>query len=301
MKETSKVIMGATLVMVLSLAIVLCLVLVLLAELYCSVLLRRRQLRTMPKGSVTAANSAEAVEAPVAHGQDRPPMSSASPLSSFIYQGVLDAPRSFLFPKLPSRREQRRREPDDVENQCSRFRRFLGVESSPGSNPSPCQPSILSSPSSPYVTVGELGPSAPALVPEDVAVMTGGVREVGSRRRKEELVVYISNPVYDRNPNGRSKRIDDTPFETPDTSPSRLETDVSPGEDEDKAMQVEKSPCSPEVISTPPLSPMKELPANACSVSLGTAGSPGSTGCESNSQNDASSSTLGTPCTSPSW
>ncbi|KAL1089216.1 hypothetical protein V6Z11_D07G005600 [Gossypium hirsutum] len=66
MKGTSKVIMGATLVMAASLAIVLGIILVFLAELYCFLCLRRP--------------------------------SSSSSLSSVYAQGVLHAPTNFLFP-----------------------------------------------------------------------------------------------------------------------------------------------------------------------------------------------------------
>ncbi|KAB2019565.1 hypothetical protein E1A91_D07G005000v1 [Gossypium mustelinum] len=82
MKGTSKVIMGATLVMAASLAIVLGIILVFLAELYCFLCLRRRQLKssaTPPTNTTTTA-------------------SSSSSLSSVYAQGVLHAPTNFLFP-----------------------------------------------------------------------------------------------------------------------------------------------------------------------------------------------------------
>ena len=58
MKGASKVIMGATLVMVVSLAIVLGLILVLLVELYCSLLLRRRRQLKDSTASYTITNTA---------------------------------------------------------------------------------------------------------------------------------------------------------------------------------------------------------------------------------------------------
>ncbi|GJR60643.1 hypothetical protein Tco_1502805 [Tanacetum coccineum] len=90
--------------------------------------------------------------------------------------------------------------------------------------------------------------------------------------RKDELgLFYISNPVFDDGENGRRK-MGATPFETPETSPSRLETE---GDDEEE-----------EIMSvTPPLTPMKKLPAAV--VDGGGV---------------SSTSSSGTPCTSSfSW
>lgn len=85
MKGTSKVIMGATLVMAASLAIVLGLILVFLAELYCFLLLRRRQL----KSSATT---------PTPTPTNTTTTPSSSSLCSVYAQGVLHAPTNFLFP-----------------------------------------------------------------------------------------------------------------------------------------------------------------------------------------------------------
>ncbi|GKC38034.1 hypothetical protein Tco_1050418, partial [Tanacetum coccineum] len=89
--------------------------------------------------------------------------------------------------------------------------------------------------------------------------------------RKDELgLFYISNPVFEDGENGRRK-MGATPFETPETSPSRLETE---GDDDDEIMSV-----------TPPLTPMKKLPAAV--VDGGGV---------------SSTSSSGTPCTSSfSW
>ncbi|KAM7509504.1 hypothetical protein LguiA_019957 [Lonicera macranthoides] len=90
-------------------------------------------------------------------------------------------------------------------------------------------------------------------------------------------LVYISNPIYDNEA--------DTPFETPDTSPSRLGGEGSSGEE-----------------GSPAVTPMKKLPADGCSVSLRDLGTSGSE--DSNySKNGgySSSSASGSPCTSPSW
>lgn len=77
-----------------------------------------------------------------------------------------------------------------------------------------------------------------------------------------------------------------TPFETPESSPSRLETgessSSSSGEEEDNDI-IE--------VSTPTLAPMKDLPEKACSVSLKNVETSAS---ESNSSS-------GSPYTSPSW
>ncbi|GAB2292234.1 hypothetical protein Dimus_026483 [Dionaea muscipula] len=311
MKETSKVIMGATLVMVLSLAIVLSLVLVLLAELYCSLLLRRRRQLGTPKSSAAAAAAAET---PVSQPRDQTVLHSS--LSSFISQGVLDAPRSFLFPKLPpSKREQQQLQLDDLEKQWSNFHHFLTIGSSPESNTS-LHPSSLSSwpPPPPSYTPqrGKPGPSTAAPMAEDTLVCGGGgacdvVCHSGS---KEQLVyISISNPIYDIDPVDPTIQMgfDTTPFQTPDTSPSRLEKEDGCSSGEQEIVVEELSPCVgpiPQVLLTPPLTPIKELPAEACSVALREAGSLATSGgtSESNSHNGASSSsTSGTPRTSPSW
>ncbi|KAG8376008.1 hypothetical protein BUALT_Bualt09G0018300 [Buddleja alternifolia] len=85
-----KVIMGATVVMVATVAIILGLVLVLLAELYCSLLLRRCPHHPR-KSSSTPTNAAQL-----------PNLSpTPSTLSPFYAPGVVRAPRSFLFPAPP--------------------------------------------------------------------------------------------------------------------------------------------------------------------------------------------------------
>lgn len=81
----------------------------------------------------------------------------------------------------------------------------------------------------------------------------------------------------------------------PHTSPSRFETSGSSGEDDAQG--------SPPPSLTPPLTPMKKLPAaEGSSVSLRDATSLGTSGSDSHSINGpSSSSSLDTPCTSPSW
>ncbi|EFH51769.1 hypothetical protein ARALYDRAFT_484701 [Arabidopsis lyrata subsp. lyrata] len=94
--------------------------------------------------------------------------------------------------------------------------------------------------------------------------------------------IYISNPMYSNEATSKPT----TPFETPESSPSRLETgessSSSSGEEEDNDI-IE--------VSTPTLAPMKDLPEKACSVSLKNVETSAS---ESNSSS-------GSPYTSPSW
>ncbi|KAK8595613.1 hypothetical protein V6N13_000318 [Hibiscus sabdariffa] len=247
MKGASKVIMGATLVMVVTLAIVLALILVLLAELYCSLLLRRRRSR---KHSTT--NTATAPTTPTITD------STTSPLSSFHAQGVLHAPRDFLFPAA----ELRGREP----------------------NTRPHRIGILS-PTSPSTSFAASPNNA-----EETSVQACS----GSSGSGVEDLVYISNPVYDNDAAA------DTPFETPDTSPSRLEkiSGTSSGEEDEKGCFGMYSPPP----FTPPLSPMKELPAQACSVPLRDVGSLATSVSDSNCNDGISSSSSScSPRTSPSW
>lgn len=90
-----------------------------------------------------------------------------------------------------------------------------------------------------------------------------------------------------------------TPFETPESSPSRLETEDSSSSSEDDNVNGDY---------TPTLTPMKDLPEKACSVSLqDNARSLESSASESNSNNEKDkdgglSTSSGSPSyTSPSW
>ncbi|EOA25356.1 hypothetical protein CARUB_v10018686mg [Capsella rubella] len=94
--------------------------------------------------------------------------------------------------------------------------------------------------------------------------------------------IYISNPIY-----STSKQT--TPFETPQSSPSRLE------DEEDDTIQEEVS------TTTPTLSPMKDLPEKACSVSLKDIETSPSESKNNNNGESSSSSSSGSPYTSPSW
>ncbi|XVE54285.1 hypothetical protein DITRI_Ditri03aG0068600 [Diplodiscus trichospermus] len=292
MKGASKVIMGATLVMVVSLAIMLGLILVLLAELYCSLLLRRRQLKQSASGSTvsnTATAATAATNATTRTSSFPPPDyhrdQSTSPLGSFYAQGVLHAPRNFLFPAVQKELEN--------ENHPTLLHQVLEVHAQE-SNTSPHHVGILSptSPSASFAT-------SPNHV-QEISIQVGPRSSNACAARGVENFVYISNPIYD-NDAGRP----DTPFETPDTSPSCLENcDSSGGDDDDDDNKAEPSQSHVGLYSppmTPPLSPMKKLPAQACSVSLRDATFLVTSGSDSNSNNGHSSSSSGSPCTSPSW
>ncbi|PIN10764.1 hypothetical protein CDL12_16641 [Handroanthus impetiginosus] len=237
---TSKVILGATLAMFVTLAVVLSLVLVLLAELYCSLFFRRRQ----AKSSTTTATVNDDSE------NTHQPNSTPS-LCNFYSQGVLRAPRSFLFPASATM---------DLEKQQP----HLHIPNHNSSAPSSSYPWPIQESSPPSANT--------------------------SGRTSTEQLIYICNPIYDNEANIRIISKIDTPFETPGSSPSRLET----GEGSSTP------PSSP--TTTPPLTPMKKLPEQGTSVSLRDARSICPTGSDSNSNNDGiSSSSSGSPCTSPSW
>lgn len=281
MKGTSKVIMGATLVMVVSLAIVLGLVLVLLIELYCSLLLRRRRLRN------TTPNTTTNISSPL-HTQTQE--QSASPLSSFYAQGVLDAPRSFLFPAVSSKETK-----VEMKNQSFQLHHSVLDIHTQEPNTSPHCLGIISpsSPSTSFITPPQPIQETTAQVGSNSAcddkACGGGIGG--------EHFVYISNPIYDNDACRLSRA--DTPFETPDTSPSRLKSGGGSSSEDEIA---QASPSSPQSVpNTPPLTPMKKLPAEACSVSLRDARSLGTSGSDSVSNNGHSSSSSGSPCTSPSW
>ncbi|KAJ8770977.1 hypothetical protein K2173_022878 [Erythroxylum novogranatense] len=246
--------MGATLVMVVTLAIVLGLVLVLLAELYCTLLVRRRQLRFAPSSATASTNTTHA-------GPQN--QSFSRHLSSYYCQGVLQAPRSFLYPSIP--RKGNNQAAETRNKQCHPLHRVIQVLIQE-SNVIPQEIGIIKS--SPPTTSLETSPRSelPARTRNEKACAVAG-----------EQLVYISNPIYD---NEASKPgMADTPFQTPDTFPS-----------------------SPNILfRSPPLTPMKKLPAEACSVPMRDARSLGTSGSDSVTNNGLSSSSSGTPCTSPSW
>lgn len=277
MKGTSKVIMGATLIMVVTLAVVLGLILVLLTELYCSLLLRRRRhLRASATASAAAATTIRtnaSSSSPTSHPQQNHP-----PLFSSIYaQGVIQAPRSFLFPLVSSKEELTEAKKQLVEL----HQQAIQIQTR----------DFITSPRH----LGLVSASSPS---QPVQEVHGSVQEGDDDTSKGticgEHLVYISNPIYENDEEGKeSSSGSDTTFQTPHTSPSRLETIGSSGEDEE-------GQASP-LCNTPPLSPMKKLPAEASSVSLKDATSLGNSPSESHTNNGLSSSSSATPCTSLSW
>ena len=264
----------------------------LLAELYCSLLLRRRKLRntntnTIPAAATQTTTTANASSSPSHTSQPQqhppPPPPPPPPFSSIYAQGVLQAPRSFLLPAVACK-EDIAAEPNKLHSVLHQVVQIQTQES----NASPHHVGVLSSssPSTPPASFLSKAPPKPSQEDplQGITHCSGG----------GEHLVYISNPIYESKASGA-----DTPFETPDTSPSRLERSGSSGEDD---AAHEQSPCgtrSPPY--TPPLTPMKKLPAEACSVSLRDARSLDTSASDSRSINGPFSSSSGSPCTSPSW
>ena len=290
MKGTSKVIMGATLVMVVSLAVVLGLILVLLAELYCSLLLRRRQLRntnsaTIPTAFQTATTRANVSPSQALHPQEQSPPS----LFSGIYaHGVLQAPKSFFFPEAASNEGG-----GDPKQQLSELSHIIQIQTQEF-NASPHQIGLLSGSSPPTKLKSKIPTKSIQAAPHEDS--TSSTVCLDKSCSGGEHLMYISNPIYE-NDDGSKPSGSNTPFETPGTSPSRLERSGSSGDDE--VAQPQASTQSP--AYTPPLTPMKKLPAEASSVSLRDARSLGTSGSDSYGNNGLSSSSSGSPCTSPSW
>ncbi|XP_049346919.1 uncharacterized protein LOC125811467 [Solanum verrucosum] len=252
--STSKIIMGAILIMVVTLAIILGLLLVFLVEFFCSLLLSRRQRSKTPVNSGTTSitqpspqcqRSKRGTNFAITSTTQPPPLEcqSIAPItsshSSFYAQlGVLHVPRTYLFPKISTKDHHNIDDLEIVQNM-----------------------------------------SYPKLVHEVQSHQCST-----SSTTIEEQFIYISNPIYD------NTKIDhDTPFETPDTSPSCLELII------DSSSEEGEENCGISTCSSTPssvlLTPMKKLPIEACSISLRSG--------SINSNNYTSSS--GSPCTSPSW
>ncbi|KAG4400568.1 hypothetical protein GLYMA_07G086700v4 [Glycine max] len=174
MKGTSKFIMGATLVMVVSLVIVLGLILVLLAELYCSLLLRRRQLRkktnTIPISTTqTTTTIPNSSPSNTPQHSPSPPPPPPPPFSNVYSQGVLQAPRSFLFPCK------------DEPNATPRGIGLVSVSSSPLAS------FLARAPPQSLLQVGASDNESPCV--DNNKYSCGGV---------EQHLVYISNPIYEK-------------------------------------------------------------------------------------------------------
>ncbi|KAJ8635063.1 hypothetical protein MRB53_009330 [Persea americana] len=259
MRSMPKLVMGVTLIMGASLLLVLALVLVLLAELYCSLLSKRSRPQI---GNTAASHQGSEEDPPIAAAL---PTASLSPGGSAYDQGVLRAPpKGLLFPTLKEHLQQ-------SHHACGTSLHFMGLIST-SSLPTPslvlsrCPPAPPQLPT--IVTAFEENNS---IVEEDGSGNTDFAAGGGGG----DNFIYISNPIYD----SEEAHIVDTPFQTPDTSPSQL---LSP------------SP-SPPTNYTPPLTPMKKLPPSASSVTLMDGRSLGT------DSNADSSSSSGSPCTSPSW
>ncbi|CAL0323986.1 unnamed protein product [Lupinus luteus] len=284
MKGTSKVIMGATLVFVLTLAVVLGLIIVLLADLYCSLLLRRHRRRQMrnPTTTTTIPNIASS---PSHTPQQHPP----PPFTSIYSQGVFQAPRTFLFPPFDSTHNMA--EPKIQQQHLSELHQVIQIQANANANAnaSSLESFMSRAPSKPVQQDSLQGSSSSRISIKNIdkACNDG-----------EQHLVYISNPIYENEEGKESEP--NTPFETPDTSPSRLERSGSSSDDDGV---VEVSHCDVQTLPcTPPLTPMKKLhgPEETSSVSLRDARSLGTSGSDSHSNNVLSNSSTAS-FSSSSW
>ncbi|KAI5441872.1 hypothetical protein KIW84_011071, partial [Lathyrus oleraceus] len=243
MKDTSKVIIGATLVMVVTLAFVIALILVLLAELYCSLLLHRHKLKN--KNTQTLTNTKTTLTNVSSPSQSHSPQNSPPPPENFtnIYsQGVLQPPRNFLFPCMENISKE----------QQNKLHQVINIQT---------HESLISS------TTLSMSPFLSRLPPQPKnTTHQSNVGEVSSCLEEKKELVYISNPIYENEEEKESGVKVDTPFETPNTSPSHLEKSDSSCDDDDGGGDVVVA--SEVEVYTPPLTPMKKLDAEACSVSL---------------------------------
>ncbi|KAE9464536.1 hypothetical protein C3L33_03645, partial [Rhododendron williamsianum] len=108
MKGTSKVIMGATLVMLAILATVLGLVLVLLAELYCSMLLRRRRKPTPSTAAATASNTPANDSSPLLPTQSKTKFCLPNLLEPSMHTEYSMLQEAFCTPPLSTAKNTRR-------------------------------------------------------------------------------------------------------------------------------------------------------------------------------------------------
>jgi hypothetical protein len=277
MKDTSKVIIGVTLVMVITLAFVIALILVLLAELYCSLLLRRHKLKNKNTNTHQTLNNTKTTLTNVSP--------SHVPNFSNIYsQGVLQAPRNILFPSIEKNVSKEQQQKNNLHHQV------VHIES------------LISSPTLSMSPFTSRAPPQQQQPQKNTITHETNVGEISCLEEKNQLV-YISNPIYENEEEKESGLELDTPFETPDSSPSHLEKSDSSCDDVEAEIQVEVGVDSP--CYTPPLTPMKKLDAEACSVSLRDVRSLGTTNGSdsiiSRSVNGLSSSSSVSPSTSPSW
>ncbi|OIW15990.1 hypothetical protein TanjilG_04525 [Lupinus angustifolius] len=294
MKGTSKVIMGATLVMVVTLAVVLGLILVLLAELYCSLLLRRQRRRQM-RSSTTQTTTTTTIPN-IAPPPSHTPQQHSPPPFNIYSQGVIQAPRTFLFPPFDSTHDMAA--PKNQHQHLSELHQVIQIQENANANASPHYIGLVSAPSSLESFISR-APSKP--VQQDSLQGSISSRTIIETNDKPcngvEHLVYISNPIYENEEGKESEP--NTPFETPDTSPSRLERSGSSSDDD--GVVVEVSHCGVQTLPSTPLTPMKKLLGSqeACSVSL--VGSLGTSGSDSHSNNVLSNSSSASFSTSSSW
>ncbi|KAL5079683.1 hypothetical protein RYX36_008104 [Vicia faba] len=274
MKDTSKVIIGATLVMVVTLAFVVALILVLLAELYCSLLLHRHKLKN--KNTRTLTNTKTTLTNVSSPSQSHSPQNSPPPppqnFTNIYSQGVLQPPRNFLFPCMEN----------NSKEQENKLHQVINIQTH--------DESLVSSPSL------SMSPFLSRAPPQQKNTTTQQSNAGEAPCQEKNELVYISNPIYENEEEKVSGVEVNTPFETPNTSPSHLEKSDDGGDGGVVTAEVE--------VYTPPLTPMKKLDAEACSLSLRDVRSLGTNGSDSiisRSVNGLSSSSSDSPSTSPSW
>ncbi|XP_026397892.1 probable serine/threonine-protein kinase DDB_G0272282 [Papaver somniferum] len=309
MKGSAKLVMGATLILVVSLAIVLALILVLLAELYCSLLFRKRRYRT---NTATTATTTPAATSPQASLHSS---TTSVQLSNVYAHGVFLAPRNILYPSIVHKQEeeicknQQKHQffkPYDHQSHHHQVLEILNLD--PNNTPSPFSSLTASPATMQQIHHQEVAESEITAVRVNI-----GSSVCGSAADKH--LVYISNPIYDNELSYKHSGVagggggggggesgicsNATPFETPESSPSHLEMDWEEEDRRNEKGSSELSPNSSLETMTPPLTPMKKLlPMEACSsvsVSLRDARSIDTSG---SSHGLSCSSSLST---SPSW
>ncbi|KAK9102628.1 hypothetical protein Sjap_019882 [Stephania japonica] len=285
MKGSSKLVMVATLVTALSLTMVLLLILVLLAQLYCS-LLRNRNRRLTNTTPAAAASTTTATAFS--------PQLLSSPLSSVYAQGVLRAPRSFLFPAIIGKEEQERRQQEQERKHGLPKHHKLHQ----------CQVSIQEqSPSSHHI--GNIISASTSPSPSFISVVPKPPFIPQSKRLDWKLVVAapmaLSISFTYRIPFTTMRLVEG--LETGGCSSSNDDDEVDSEEvglkkvDQPSSSCSSSSPAPPLLATTPPLTPMKKLSIGPNSTSTGTC----SLISQCCSSGMSSSSSCASPCTSPSW
>ncbi|XP_055802088.1 uncharacterized protein LOC129871222 [Solanum dulcamara] len=269
--STSKIIMAAILITVVILAIILGLLIVFLVEFFCSFLLHRRQRSKMPINFEIASTT-----------QSSPQYCQRSKgVTNFTTTSITQPP-----PPPPPESQQEHSSIAPITTLNS-FYAQLGVLHAPRNYLFP-KISTKDHHNFDALEIVQNNMPYPKLVHEVQSLQCSN----SSTSTMEEQFVYISNPIFDNEKIG----LDHTPFETPNSSPSCLEIIIaSSSEDEEGNCGISSSSSTPSSVL---LTPMKKLPAKACSISLRDTTSLGTSRSDSNSNN---SSLSGSPCTSPSW